>query len=164
MYELKSGFILSLIAFIFINIEYAVGLHGAYIKYYTYTSFIYMTIPPIFFIIALSYKKKQLGDQAKFKYLLRSGMYISLFNALFYLPLLGLFLSWINPDFFQARLNLSEQRAREIFFEVEQLEMVMKRQKEFFNLKAYLQQSFITNILTGIFLSTVMAIAIKKKL
>lgn len=154
-----TALMIAFASFAWINIENIVGLHSKYIEYHPYvTNVIFL------FYIWVYYKFiKDLStsiDPFELKHGILSGALIGLFSALFTLPLLYVYFTFINDEFFDTMIAAALKKA---LFENESVYAKLNEAKNYFNLKSYLMQSFLFNIVSGLLLSLLFSYRIVKK-
>jgi hypothetical protein len=145
--EIKFGIMLSLCMLIWITLEFLVGLHTIYIDMHPYSSILFLVVTALFLYFGV--KKRKAEIDGAFRY---SQAFLSSFNIVIVAVLLSplvnyLFHTFINPDFFTSMIEKS----------VSSMLMTEDKALEYFNLKSYIQQGIVGGLISGSFLSLIIA-------
>ncbi len=95
--EFRYAILVSLLMLLWLSLEYVVGLHDSYIQFHPYVTMIALLIPIICIRLALVEKKDDLNGRITFKKALISGLIITVFAAIFAVPVQYLFHTIYQP-------------------------------------------------------------------
>lgn len=98
------GILFAMVLFLWYSLEYAIGLHGPYVRYHEYVSYFFAIPVVMIMAAAIRYRKaRNLKEQpARFWPLFSFGAQVSLVAALAVAPLMYAFATWVNPGFLEA--------------------------------------------------------------
>lgn len=98
------GLLFATILFLWYCLEYAFGLHGTYIRYHELVSYFFAVPVVMVMASAIRYRKQRLqnGNAVRFRALFSFGFLVSLVTSLLVVPVMYLFVRWVNPDFLEA--------------------------------------------------------------
>jgi len=151
--EIQFGVLLSVATLIWITMEYLVGFHSVYIDLHPYSSLIFVAVTFLIMIKGVQARKKKTGGHFGYHPAFMSGFYIVIVSVLLS-PLVNyIFHTFINPDFFTAMIDKS----------VSAMKMTEDKAREYFNLKNYIQQSIVGGVITGSFLSLLIALILGRR-
>jgi hypothetical protein len=154
-----TALIIALASFAWINIEYMVGLHTKFVEYHPYvTNLIFL------FYIWVYYKFiNRLATTIspfELKHGILSGAIIGLLSALLSLPLLWCYFEFINTEFFDLMIAAALKKA---LIKNDSVVVALNEARSYFNLKSYLMQSVLFNIVAGLLLSLLFSYRIVKR-
>jgi hypothetical protein len=159
--ELRFAFYIAALSFIWLMLEYAVGLHDVYIEYQPVVSMLAVVIPVGFLFLGMRRKRDVDHDGvASWRQLFKTGMIITVFTALMLLPLQLVFHYFINPRFFDAMIQQAADRALANNRDPAQAQA---EAAAYFNIKSYLLQSAIGILLFGTLLSVIYSFVLRRK-
>lgn len=145
--EIKFGVILSLTTLVWITLEFLAGLHSVYIEMHSISSIVFLVVTALILFRGVGKRKSEIAGAFRF-----SQAFLSSFNIIIVAVLLSplvnyLFHTFINPDFFTSMINKS----------VTTMMMTEDKAMEYFNLKSYIQQGIVGGLISGSFLSLIIA-------
>ncbi len=159
--EIKFGLIISFLGFLWICVEYAVGLQKEYIELHPMITWLALLIPVLGIVYGLKEKKvKVLGGIISYGQAVKTGFFIATVAALTSIPFQFIFHTLVNPDYFSFMISYAEERA---ISDGRNVEEAVESAKAFFNLGSYIAQSFIGNILGGTFITLIAGAFLRKK-
>jgi hypothetical protein len=151
--EIKFGIILSFTTLFWITLEFLVGLHTIYLEMHSYSSIIFLVVTAYILYFGVRKRKTEMNEALRF-----SRAFLSSFNIVIVAVLLSpivnyLFHTFINPDFFTSMINKS----------VSSMMMTEDKAMEYFNLKSYIQQGIVGGLISGSFLSLIIAFILRDR-
>lgn len=159
--EIKFGLIISSLGFLWICGEYAVGLQKEYIELHPMITWLALIIPVLGIVFGLKEKKvKDLNGIMSYGQAVKTGFFIAVVAALISIPLQFIFHKIINPNYFTFMIFYAEERAMSDGRNVEE---AVESAKAYFNIGSYIVQSFIGNILGGVFITLIAGAFLRKK-
>ena len=151
--ELKFGIIYALATLVWITLEYLLGLHSTFIALHPYASFLFLFVAITVIYQGIKARKQTTTEELSYLRLVLSGVYITIVAVLLS-PLTNyVFHGFINPDFFNAMINLS----------VDQMRMTEDMAREHFNLKRYTQLNIVFGLISGVVISLFTAAVVQRK-
>lgn len=159
--ELLAGIAIALATFVWLCLEFIVGLHDRYIDYYLYTSNIIYVLPVIgvYWAVKKRYYALPPGE-FQIKDGLMSGVIVFITAAFLNLFLQFLFIKYINPDFFGNMIAVSAKKA--IMTGGNSIVAIQEAQ-DYYNLSSYLIQGSTTLLILGLFVSMMTSFRLVKK-
>lgn len=108
--EVGYGVVLALAFFVWLVVEYAMGLHTTRIAHYSILTNLYAVIPALLLWRALKHRRDVLeGGQLLWWQGMASGMIISVVAAALRAPTWWFFLQFINPGYTGAMIDFAVQ-------------------------------------------------------
>ncbi len=151
--EIKWGLIFTLVAFLWITLEWAVGLHGKHIGWHPILTNLFV-IPAIWvMVLAIKDKRRALDGKITFSQVLLCGIAISVIVALLAPLTQWIFHSFISPNYFENAINYAVQNGKATSTQAE----------AFFNLKSYMLQGSLGGLVMGTLTSLVLAAIMRSK-
>ena len=159
--ELLAGVAIALASFIWICIEYSIGFHDRFIDYQEYASNLAYVLPIIGIIWAIK-KRYATFDPGEFQIKdgLMSGVIVSVTAAFLNLPLIYLFVTSINPDFFG---NMIASEAKKAIMSGGNSIIAMTDAQQYYNTSTYLIKGFTGFLMLGLFISLMFSYRLVKK-
>ncbi len=157
---LKWGFLTAFFTFLWLSLEYAVGLQTNYIAYHPVITLLALIIPLLCLYYGL--KEVKLKDPAEFSFgkALLTGLCISGVAAIFSMLGQWVFHHWVNPNFFSSMITYAESRALAQGIDV----LVARREAEaYFSLESYLLQAVGGALIGGAVVSAILAIFMRNR-
>lgn len=151
--ELKWGVIFSVMGFLWVCLEAAVGLHGRFIAWHPILTNLVAIPSVIIMVLAILEKRRVLGGVITFKQAFLCGLGVSLVVAVLSPLTQFIFHRLINPGYFENAIR----------YGVEQGKTTLEQAQAFFNLPSYMIQSVLAAIIMGSITSLVIAAMIKKE-
>ena len=145
--EFRYAVLTSLVMFLWLISEYAIGLQDTYITWHPYITNLALIIPIVTYRIALNEKIEQNYGKLSFKQAFFSGLIMTVFGAILAVPLQLAFHKLINPDFFA---NMISEAVKKGHSSPEQAAL-------YFNLKSYILESVLGTLIFGVILSLILA-------
>ncbi len=153
--EIKWAFIFIITSLLWMLLEKLTGLHDKHIDLQQYLTMLFMIPAILIYVLALKDKKKNYyGGKISYKQAFISGLIISVIITIFSPLTQWITSEIITPDYFK---NVIEYSVSTGYFKT------TKEAEAYFNLKNYIQQSFIFSLLVGILTSAVVAFFVKSK-
>jgi hypothetical protein len=159
--ELIAGIAIALATFLWICLEFIFGMHDKYIDYHMYVTNLAYIIPVIgvHWAVKRRYYAQPPGE-FQIKDGLMSGVIVGVTAAFLTLPLLWIFFTYINPDFFGNMIAVSAKKA--IMSGGNSIVAIQDAQ-EYFQLSSYLIQSFTSMLMLGVLISLMVSFRLIKK-
>jgi Protein of unknown function (DUF4199) len=151
--ELKWGIIFSVMGFLWVCLEAAVGLHGRFIAWHPILTNLVAIPSVIIMVLAILEKRRVLGGVITFKQAFLCGLGVSLVVAVLSPVTQFIFHRLINPSYFENAIR----------YGVEHGKTTLEQAQAFFNLQSYMIQSVLAAIIMGSITSLVIAAMIKKE-
>ena len=152
--EIKWAIIFSLTSLLWFSTEKILGFHDVYIKKQMAVSYFFALPAIMIYFFAIREKKATIfGGVMSWKQGAVSGIYISLFVAVFGLLVNYVCLEFISPDYFE---NISE-------YLIATKAMTTQGAKEYFNLKSYLIEGVFGALSVGVVTSAIVAFFLQTK-
>lgn len=159
--ELRFAFYIAALTFIWLMLEFLVGLQDRYIEYHPVVSMFAAVIPILFKYLGMRRKRDVDYDgTATWLQLFRTGMLITLFAAVLMIPLQYAFHNLINPRFFDNMIHHAVEHA---LANDQNPEKAREDAEATFNLKSYLTQSVIGVLVMGTVLSVLYSFLLRRK-
>jgi hypothetical protein len=151
---LKWGVLTALLLFLWISLEYAVGMHSDYIAYHPVVTLLALLIPLLCLYWGLREEKRKAPAAFTFSRALMTGLFISGIAAATGMLGQWVFHTFVNPDFFNSQITYAESKALAQGLDV----LVARRQAEaYFSLRSYLVQALGGALIGGAVASAVLA-------
>lgn len=132
--------------------EFLVGFHTVYIDLHPYSSLLFLVVTALILVKGVQTRKNKSVGHFGYHPAFMSGFYIVIVSVLLS-PLVNyIFHTFINPDFFATMIDKS----------VSAMKMTEDKAIEYFNLKSYIQQSIVGGLISGSFLSLLIALILGK--
>lgn len=159
--ELLAGVAIALASFIWICLEYFIGFHDRLIDYHEYVTNLAYILPiiGIYWAIKKRYATFPKGE-FQIKDGLMSGVIVFVTAALLNLPLMYLFVTSINPDFFG---NMIAMEAKKAILSGGNSIIAMTDAQQYYNTSSYLIKSFTGFLILGLFTSLMISFRLVKK-
>lgn len=157
---LKWGFLTAFFTFLWLSLEFAVGLQTEYIAYHPVITLLALIIPLLCLYYGLREVKLQQPESFSFSKALLTGLCISGVAALFSIAGQWFFHHWVNPNFFSNMISYAESRALAQGVDV----LVARREAEaYFSLESYLLQAVGGALIGGAVISAILAIFMRRR-
>ncbi len=159
--ELLAGIVIAVVTFTWSCLEFIFGLQDKYIDYHMYITNLVYVIPVIG--VHWAVKKRYLflpPGQFQIKDGLMSGVIVSVTAAFLTLPLLWIFVTYINPDFFGNMIAVSAKKA---IMSGGNSIMAIQEAQDYFKLSSYLIQNFTSMLILGLLISLMVSFRLIKK-
>lgn len=101
--DLRWGLVLSLASFLWVCLEYALGLHTTRIELHPTLTNLFAPIPIVILTLAIRDHRSEDGELGWAEGL-RSGMTVSAVTAALGAPTMWLFIRYVNPNYFSAMI------------------------------------------------------------
>lgn len=157
---LKWGFLTALFSFMWLSLEFAVGIQTDYIAFHPVITLLALLIPLLCLYYGL--REEKLSDPAGFTFSkgLLTGVSISIVAALFSVVGQWVFHTWVNPDFFNNMITFRESRALAQGIDV----LVARREAEaYFSMESYLLQTVGGVLIGGAVISAILAFFMRRR-
>lgn len=152
--EIKWAIIFSLTSLLWFSTEKILGFHDVYIKKQMVVSYFFAVPAILIYFLAIKEKKTLIfRGVMTWKQGAVSGIYISLFVAVFGLFVNYVCLEFVSPDYFN---NISE-------YLISSKIMTQQGAKEYFNLKSYLIEGVFGALSVGVVTSAIVAFFLQTK-
>jgi uncharacterized membrane protein len=151
---LKWGFLTALLTFLWLSLEYLVGIQTDYIAFHPVITLLALLIPLICLYYGLREEKLKAPLDFNFSKGLITGLCISGVAAVFGVVAQWAFHTWVNPDFFNSMITYTESKALAQGVDV----LVARREAEvYFSMESYLLQSIGGALLGGAVVSAILS-------
>lgn len=151
--EIKWGLIFSVVAFLWVTLEWAVGLHGKYISWHPILTNLFV-IPAVWMmVLAIREKRSSLGGKITFSQAFLCGIGVSVIVALLAPLTQWIFHSFVSPHFFENAINYAVQNSK----------ATREQAEAYFNLKSYMLQGSLGGMVIGTITSLVLAVIMRSK-
>jgi hypothetical protein len=148
LYEVRYGLVLALASFVWITLEYAVGLHTTHIAYHPVVTNFFLLIPIYLMWRALKHRRDVLErGQLDWWQGIASGMFISVVAGALAAPTMWIFITFVNPNFFSAMIEFSVKTG---------YHQKLDHAEAYFNFPAYAIQSTLMPIVLGFVVSVIL--------
>jgi hypothetical protein len=151
--EIKWGLIFSLVALLWVVLEYAVGLHGRYISWHPYLTNLFVIPAFIMMFLAIREKQRVLGGSITFKEAFLCGLGVSVIVAILAPAIQYIFHRFINPSFFENAVNYAVGSGK----------ATPEQANAYFNLQSYMLQSSLGALVAGVITSLIIAAILRSK-
>ncbi|SMO82473.1 DUF4199 domain-containing protein [Solitalea koreensis] len=160
--EIRWGLIISVLSFIWLCLEYGLGLHTRHLNMLPYVTVFSLLIPVICLWLAIKEKRNIVNrGSITFAGAFKTGAIISVIAAVLSLLSILLYFKVINPNFTSFMVEHMKAAALKNGTNVLEAEVQARR---YFGLSNYLLQSFLSTLLIGLAISLIIAASIKKKI
>ena len=151
---LKWGFLTALLIFLWLTLEYLVGIQTDYIAFHPVITLLTLLIPLLCLYYGLREEKLKDPRQFSFSKGLLTGLLISGVAAVVGVVGQWAFHTWVNPDFFNSMITYQESKALAQGIDV----LVARREAEaYYSLESYLLQSIGGALIGGAVVSAILA-------
>jgi hypothetical protein len=151
--ELKWGVIFSLVALLWLVLEFAVGLHDKYISMHPFLTNLFIIPAVAMMYLAIREKKMSLGGNITFVEALLCGVGVSVIVAILSPATQYLFHKYINPKFFENAINVA----------ISANKLTPEQAAAYFSLKSYMFQASLGAIVAGVITSLIIALIVRTK-
>jgi hypothetical protein len=146
--ELRYSILTSLLALLWLMLEYMVNLQDTYIAWHPLVSILLsIIIPAVTYRLALKEKIEEKFNKLSLKQAFISGLLMTIFTSIFTIPVQLGFLKFVNPDFLESMITYTVKSAGA---SPEQAAM-------YFNRVSYIMESAIITFIIGIIISVILA-------
>ena len=158
--ELKWALIIAMSIFVWICLEFAVGLHDELVEWHPIVTNFALIIPFIGLFLALKEKRDtDLAGSISYGQAVKSGLVISVIIGVLSVPLQYLFHAVVNPDFFTVMV----EHARVHYIEAgNTADEALELAEAHFNLGVYLWESAIGGAVGSFIASLIVSFFVKK--
>lgn len=157
---LKWGFLTAFFSFLWLSLEFAVGIQTDYIPFHPVITLLALIIPLLCLYYGL--REEKLKDPFKFDFSkgLLTGLFISAVAAVFSVLAQWVFHTWVNPDFFPSMIAYEESKAL-----AQGIDLLMVRQQAeaYYSLESYLLQAVGGALLGGAVASAILAFFMRNR-
>ncbi|QQS47384.1 MAG: DUF4199 domain-containing protein [Acidobacteriota bacterium] len=151
--EIKWGLFFALMAFLWICLEFAVGLHGRYISMHPIITNLFI-IPAVYIMyLAIREKKNLLGGKITFGQAFMCGLGVSVIVAILSPLSQFIFHRFVNPNYFTNAINYVTSAGK----------MTEAEATAYFSLQSYMLQSSLGAIVAGVITSLIIAAIVRTK-
>jgi len=159
--ELLAGVAIAVASFIWICLEYIIGFHDSLIDYHEYASNLAYVLPVIGIYWAIQKRHATFAPgEFQVKDGLMSGVIVFVTAAFLYLPLLYLFVTSINPDFFG---NMIASEAKKAILSGGNSIVAITDAQQYYTVSSYLIKVFTGFLILGLFISLMLSFRLVKK-
>lgn len=157
---LKWGFLTAFFTFLWISLEFAVGIQTDYIAFHPVITLLALVIPLICLYYGLREEKMQDPEEFNFSKGLLTGVLISMVAAIFSMLGQWVFHTWVNPDFFNNMITYRESKAL-----AQGLDVLMARREAeaYFTLESYLLQAGGGALIGGAVISAILSFFMRRR-
>lgn len=147
--DLRWGVILSFSGFLWVCLEYALGLHTTRIHLHPALSNLFAPVAVTIMTLAIRRHRDDAGDLS-WSEGLRAGMTVSAVTSALAVPSLWLFLRYVNPRFFPRMIAYTSAHGRSL-----------EEARAYFNFRAYAAESVVGPLVMGFVTSVVVVGALR---
>ena len=148
--DLRWGVILSFSGFLWICLEYALGLHTARIALYPVATALYAPVAITVLTLAIRRHRDARG-QLSWADGMRAGMIVSAVTAALAAPSLWMFLHYVNPRFFARMIAYAAAHGRSL-----------AEARAYFSFRHYAIESMVGPLVMGLVTSAVVVAIIRR--
>ena len=162
--EIRSGIAISVAGFLWLLLEFSLGLHSTRIDYQPFFTWMSIIIP----IIGLYWAAKAKRDRfykGKINFIqsAKTGIIVTAVSSIISPLLAWLYVSVINPFYFSTMISHRKQMIEELnLSSLEEKSIKINEAFQYFNTSNYIIQSFLAVLIIGLVLSLIIAALIKK--
>lgn len=151
--EIKWGLIFTFVQFLWICLEFAVGLHDKYVSMHPILTNLFI-IPAVYVMyLAIREKKNILGGKITFGQAFLCGLGVSVIVAVLAPLSQYIFHRFINPNYFQNAINYAISAGK----------LTEAEASSYFSLQSYMMQASLGAIVAGVITSLIIAAIIRSK-
>ncbi|MBK9313390.1 MAG: DUF4199 domain-containing protein [Acidobacteria bacterium] len=151
--EIKWGLIFTFVQFLWICLEFAVGLHDKYVSMHPILTNLFI-IPAVYVMyLAIREKKNILGGKITFGQAFLCGLGVSVIVAVLAPLSQYIFHRFINPNYFQNAINYAISAGK----------LTEAEAGSYFSLQSYMMQASLGAIVAGVITSLIIAAIIRSK-
>ncbi len=151
--EIKWGLIFTFVQFLWICLEFAVGLHDKYVSMHPILTNLFI-IPAVYVMyLAIREKKNILGGKITFGQAFLCGLGVSVIVAVLSPLSQYIFHRFINPNYFQNAINYAISAGK----------LTEAQASSYFSLQSYMMQASLGAIVAGVITSLIIAAIIRSK-
>ncbi len=151
--EIKWGLIFTFVQFLWICLEFAVGLHDKYVSMHPILTNLFI-IPAVYVMyLAIREKKNILGGKITFGQAFLCGLGVSVIVAVLSPLSQYIFHRFINPNYFQNAINYAISAGK----------LTEAEASSYFSLQSYMMQASLGAIVAGVITSLIIAAIIRSK-
>ncbi|POY38942.1 hypothetical protein C3K47_00110 [Solitalea longa] len=159
--EFKWALVISLLNFIWLLLEYAVGLHDRYLSVLPYVTLFSIIIPVVFIRKALVEKREnEYLKNISFWQSMLSGSFITVVCSVISVFSMMIYFKLINPQFTDFMVEYVAKKAAD---NGENIAQASERARIYFSMKSYMQKAFGGTMLIGLLVTLFWSILIKRK-
>lgn len=157
---LKYGILIVVFMFLWVSLEYLIGLQTDFIRFHPLATLLSLVIPLIFLYYALRESQKKYEGNFNYVESFKVGVMVTFVVAILSPLSQWLFHAFVFPGFFESMRANTEASllAQGIDIEVAQREAA-----EELNLASYLMRSFLGALVAGVVMSAILAIFVRDK-
>jgi hypothetical protein len=162
--EIKSGVAISVACFLWLLLEFFLGLHTTRIDLYPLFTWMVIIIP----ITGLYWTIKSKRDRfykGKINFIqsLKTGIMVTGVSSVITPLLSWLYVSVVNPFYFSTMITHRKQMIDELnLSSLEEKSVKINEAFQYYNTSTYLMQSFLTMLVLGLVLSLIIAALVRK--
>ena len=162
--EIRSGIAISVAGFLWLLLEFFLGLHTTRIDYQPFFTWLSVIIPITGLYWAIKAKRNRFyGGEITFIQAAKTGLIVTGVSSLTSPLLAWLYVSVVNPFYFSTTITHRKQMIEELnLSSLEEKSIKINEAYQYFNVSTYLIQSFLTILIIGIVLTLIIAALIKK--
>jgi len=147
--DLRWGLILSFSGFLWICLEYALGLHSERIELHPVLTNLYA--PVAITIMTLAIRRHRDADgNLSWADGIRAGMVVSAVTSALAVPSLWVFLRYVNPRFFSSMILHAASHGRTV-----------SEARAYFNFRTYAAESVVGPLVLGLFTSVIVVAVLR---
>lgn len=151
--EIKWGLIFTFAQFLWICLEFAVGLHDKYVSMHPILTNLFI-IPAVYVMyLAIREKKRILGGKIAFGQAFLCGLGVSVIVAILSPLTQYIFHRFINPNYFQNAINYAISAGK----------LTEAEASSYFSLQSYMMQASLGAIVAGVITSLIIAAIVRSK-
>lgn len=158
---LKWGFLTALFSFLWLSLEYALGVQTEYIAFHPVITLMALMIPLFCLYYGLREIRIKKTVPFTFSNALLTGICISGVAAVLNIAVQWIFHTWVNPAFFSTMIAYAEERA---FTHGGDILLARKEAEAYFSMESYLLQAVGGSLIGGAVISAILAFFMRNRL
>lgn len=162
--EIRSGIAISVAGFLWLLLEFYLGLHSTRIDYRPLFTWMAIIIPiiGIYWVVKVKRDKFYKGKITFFQSA-KTGLIVSGVASIMSTLLGWFYVSVVNPFYFSSMITHEKQMIEGLnLSSIEENTIKINEVYQYFNLSNYIKQTFLTVLIVGLVLSLIIAALIKK--
>lgn len=161
--EIRSGIAIGLGGFLWLLLEFALGFHHRFIDYQPFFNLLSFVIPIVGIYWAMKAKRdRYYNGKISFMNALKTGMYITAVISIITPLLTFLYITVVNPLFLVTMLGHEKLIIDELNISPEDKTRMITDSIQNYSLLSYTLRSFFIALFSGVILSTLTALLMKR--
>ena len=157
---LKYGVLIVVFIFIWVSLEYFVGLHTDYIQYHPIATLLSLIIPLVLLYYAMRESQKKFEGNFNYIESFKTGVIVTFVVAILSPLTQWLFHAVVFPGYFDSMRAYTEAHAL-----AQGIDPVVAREEAVgeFNMASYLMRTFLGALVAGVVMSAILALFVRDK-